>query len=283
MAKTRDVPVSIREFNKIFENITYRHSYDRVFSDYLDYGIECFLPVKTGELPERIKKQYDKDYLFPQLFHAHVHSIHNQIQKNEFGWYDMLGEFYEVILSSSKASAFGQFFTPAHVCDLMARLQGPVGRPDNGIIEMGSKRTGLRVNDPACGSGRTLLAFHVLQPGNFMCGDDLDPMCTKMCAINFALHGVVGQVCNMNSLWPEDWRFGYNVNPRLYTEGLLSIEPITKEQSISWNHWENQKREHQAKTQTTKTESKPPVVVPEPTQDIVQPEPKLPGSQLSFF
>lgn len=283
MAKTRDVPNSIREFNKIFEEIAYHHDWGRVFSDYLDYCIECFLPEKDGKLLERLKQTYGKRYLFPQMFHAHMEATKNEIGDNDSDWYDLLGTFYEVILSSSKASVFGQFFTPKPICDFMQAIL----QPDTDAGD--TRKTGFRVNDPACGSGRTLLAFHCKNLGNYLYADDLDPMCTKMAAINMCIHGAVGQACNMNSLDPEDWRFGYNVNPSLYPYGLLSIEPITKEQSYSWNNWEKRKREVEVQQHNNNesNRSAKPKQTTEPqaktdTEPISNPMPKL-GSQLTFF
>ena len=57
---------------------------------------------------------------------------------------ELLGESYMQLSSRSKASALGQFFTPMPICVLMAQ-----------IVEV---EPGKTICDPACGSGRTLLA-----------------------------------------------------------------------------------------------------------------------------
>lgn len=227
MAKSTDVSVLIRAFNKVFDQFTYRFDAATAFHDYLDY---CIYVFNTGRDPreiERLKQTYREYYdVFPELFREHILAQQAALDGGR-QWYDLLGTFYEAISSRSKSQALGQFFTPETVCDMMAQMAGPT-------VDEGA---GKRINDPACGSGRTLLATHVLAPGNYLYGDDLDPMCAKMCAINFALHGVVGQVCCTNSLWPEEWRFGYEINSHLNTIGLISLRPIQRFESYSYKHW----------------------------------------------
>lgn len=269
MAKSIDVPHELRPFNKVFDNLAYRFDTSTLFSDYLDYAVLVFLDTDEAERTKRRDrlKDYYKDHYkhFPDLFREHILAQHAMV--SDGGWYDLLGIYYEVIVSRSKSSAMGQFFTPSPVVDLMSQIIQP---------DVESKPVGVRVNDPACGSGRTLLSFHAKNPGNFLYGDDLDPMCSKMCAINFAMHGVVGQVCNVNSLDPSDWRFGYATNPRLYQKGLISLEPIERTQSSTWIYWELKRLEH-AQNTAPKSEPKPqPIVVEKPTKPNI-------GTQLNFF
>ena len=69
------------------------------------------------------------------------------------------------------------------------------------------------ISDPACGSGRTLIAFdRNCPPGtmNFYVGVDVDPRCVRIAAINFFFHGMRGVLICGNSLSLEA-RFGYRV------------------------------------------------------------------------
>ena len=45
------------------------------------------------------------------------------------------------------------------------------------------KKTGQRMGDPTCGSGRLLLAYHARNPGNYLIGEDINRTCClmKMC------------------------------------------------------------------------------------------------------
>lgn len=230
--KSTDVPSELREFAKIFDKLEYRHDTASVFHDYMDYCIEVFDLTRTGERRERLMNTYGEQYdLFPQLFREHVNALNKRL---EFaGWYDLPGTFYECIASRSKSSALGQFFTPPSVCEFMASINGAEASPP-----------GKTVNDPACGSGRTLLAWHVKSPGCYLYGDDIDPICTKMCAVNFCLHGVIGQACNIDTIRME-WRFGYQVNPYLNTMGVVGLVPIGEAQAYADRHYRSGRRDEE--------------------------------------
>lgn len=123
-AKNRDLPPEIRDFNNVFSKLTYRYETSSVFSDYLDYCIYVFNTERNEADLQTIKDRYKSYYQhFPELFHAHVQANAKMITEPT-DWYDLLGTFYEAVLSPYKASAFGQFFTPEHICDLMAMIQG---------------------------------------------------------------------------------------------------------------------------------------------------------------
>ncbi|UII21575.1 N-6 DNA methylase [Fulvivirga ligni] len=114
--------------------------------------------------------------------------VYHQLLNYGHEWCDPLGNLYEEITSKRKSQALGQFFTPEHLCDLMVQLN---------YSEVISN---ARISDPACGSGRNLLAFHVAYPGNYVFGEDIDLMCCKMAAINLMVHGCQGEIIHHNSL-----------------------------------------------------------------------------------
>jgi len=89
---------------------------------------------------------------------------------------DILGAVYEECGMSS--DAFGQHFTPHSVCEMMAEVAGVVDDPD---ADTEQKQT---VADPACGSGRTLLVAGRKQPDALFVGQDKDPLCARMAALN---------------------------------------------------------------------------------------------------
>jgi type I restriction enzyme M protein len=241
MAKSTDYPQSVREFGVAISSFSYKYYDYDIFADFIDYVIACLLWKGSPETAERLKKKYGDEYSkFLELYRGFLMCQKKNLAGDEsFEWYDVLGEIYETISSGSKASWLGQFFTPKHICDLMAQVTVPI----NGE-EMYESKEVLRVNDCASGSGRTLLAFNKEYPGQELYADDLDPICSKMSAINLALHGCKGQVCNMNSLMPDDWYFGYQINPwQNMLNGFPHIIPIQKEQSFSYSHWQDFKVE----------------------------------------
>lgn len=250
----RSIPAVMKDFNKIFKQLGYRWDYSRIFDDFITMTLAYF---SRGD---ELRKQRDdamKNYndsekqLFSQLFYELMNIYNIEITAGgENAWYDPLGEYYEFLASSSKQSWFGQFFTPDSVVNFMTKIQY-----SDDIIGKG-----LRVNDPASGSGRFLIAFHAHYPGNYTFAEDIDPICAKMTAINMMVHGCEGEVVCHNSLIPDDWRFGFWINPDIRTIGLPSIEPIQKEQSVILRMWENQK--NNTKNYSTESANIIPQIIP---------------------
>lgn len=124
-------------------------------------------------------------------------------------WYDAWGDMF-MEFSGKYKSFRGQFFTPAAVADLCAKMSVPQQQGDRPII-----------NDCACGSARMLLAAEQLafekgttQP--YLIGEDIDGMCCKMAAINMAVHGCLGEVVRHDSLQtPDGLYYGYIINETL--------------------------------------------------------------------
>jgi hypothetical protein len=115
---------------------------------------------------------------------------------------DVLGDAFEGGISWGE---HGQFFTPLPICKMMAQLTG-----------QGEVGAGRQMHDPACGSGRMLIASAEaagpLAMARLYTGMDLDDRCAKMAAINLALRGLCGWIVCGNSLSLE-LRTGYMVGP----------------------------------------------------------------------
>lgn len=124
--------------------------------------------------------------------------------ENGRGFLDWFGGVYEEMFQGrSKASALGQFYTPECLCQAMAEIIEPSGR----------------MNDCACGSGRTLLAayakadkakFHWFEAG------DIDTTSCKMCALNFMIHGMIGEVKRQDALRQDTPSVIYHINEVRY-------------------------------------------------------------------
>jgi type I restriction-modification system DNA methylase subunit len=67
-----------------------------------------------------------------------------------------------------------------------------------------------RVLDPACGSGRMLLAAAKRNRFALLFGADLDITCCKMALINMLLNSLTGEIAHMNSL-SNEFHTGYKV------------------------------------------------------------------------
>ena len=117
--------------------------------------------------------------------------------------FDLFGQLYEqMFLLKSKASSNGQFFTPDSLCRLMASIT------DADVEEKVSHIGPVIVNDPACGSARTLLAHfmrkthdnHALTGRYFYEAADIDLPTCKMAACNMMIHGMQGKVVCQDQL-----------------------------------------------------------------------------------
>lgn len=223
MAKTRDFHPSLKHFLKVFNSFKgYYYDYD-IFSDFIDFSIGCLLWDGDPNVSEHLKKKYQDDYpLFAELFRSMIATMDENLSSHQ--WFDVVGTLYESIASYSKCSFLGQFFTPAAICDLIAAVLADAN--------MTGKK--LLISDPAAGSGRMLLAFNGIAPGNILIAQDIDHICTKMCAINMAIHGCQGQAINGNSLGTDDiFKFGYEVNPNIMlTHGIPHLFPMKMDNAI---------------------------------------------------
>lgn len=117
--------------------------------------------------------------------------------------FDLFGQLYEqMFLLKSKASANGQFFTPYSLCRLMADIT------DADVEEKVSHIGPVRVNDPACGSARTLLAHFMKKTHDnralsglyYYEAADIDLPTCKMAACNMMIHGMQGRVVCQDQL-----------------------------------------------------------------------------------
>ena len=106
---------------------------------------------------------------------------------------DILGDLFQSAITYGEN---GQFLTPEPVCRLMAKMTV-------GDVSDEEKREQKTVGDPACGSGRMLLAVAEIQPNWVFVGQDVDLRCVRVTALNLALRNLYGYVIHGNSLADE--------------------------------------------------------------------------------
>lgn len=114
---------------------------------------------------------------------------------------DFLGEMYMAVGMGS--SVAGQFFTPYHVCELLANF---TNLPN--IRKQIEKDGYAMVNDCACGAGATLIAAANAcrkaginyQRDVVFVGQDIDFICVCMCYLQLSLLGCPGYVILGNTL-----------------------------------------------------------------------------------
>lgn len=228
--KGSTVAPSKNEFAETVHRISHRFSLFSVFDDFLTMAIAaCTQNLQTK------KSWYEEEYLatiakykdselrneFPKAFAYLVMEMEDRVGSS-FG-NDVLGEFFEQHISNGRN---GQFFTPNPICEFMASIT------HTDRVSDAETKEPLRILDPACGSGRMLLAAHRTNgPGHEYYGIDIDRICVKMTALNLFLNGIWNsEVMCANALVPNDFVIAYRIS--FFPLGIFKIE--VKEQSRLW-------------------------------------------------
>jgi len=140
-------------------------------------------------------------YINAAAYESPAPNVFTTLALNENSAQDFLGEFYMQLDFGS--DWHGQFFTPWHIAELMAKMQ-----LDEKVKEQISSKGYISVNDSCCGSGCMLMAFANVcksmdinyQQSVFFVGQDIDEVVAKMCYIQISLLGCSGYVVIGNSL-----------------------------------------------------------------------------------
>lgn len=198
---------SNKEFIKLFNKLTYKHSSWEVWKDFVTvFACAISNAVDKTYFNEREKlylqtiKKYDENerMIFPELAAQTVLALDRNTEQ------DFLGNIYMNLGLGNKSTS--QFFTPYHICQLMAEMT-----LDN-IAEEVREKGYISMNDPTCGAGATLIAGintarkhlekeHInFQNHILIVAQDIDFTVAMMCYIQISLLGVAGYVKVGNSL-----------------------------------------------------------------------------------
>ncbi len=211
LTQARAMCPELLETVKELDSLAYSRQYSDVFADMIDWLVwqHSFPPNENTPLE---KYNEEEQTAFLNAFKIIQQEVKQRVSlwTEQGTWYDPFGRIYECITSQFKSSRMGQYFTPEPVVDMMV-----------GITNTNDKSELKTILDPACGSGRMgLAAAHQSLKNRVPCWvsmNDLDPICTKMAAVNMALNGVIGEAICMNGLdlSGETYRFGYRVEPAI--------------------------------------------------------------------
>lgn len=170
----------MQKFSQYLDYINRRHGVQRTFNDFLTLCV-CALSAQTQEdLYFDTISPYTKEEI--QLFTNAFGSLILEMDNMGEGLKDCLGGYFEEFCSNGKN---GQFFTPEPICDMLAQITRPLG---------------ATINDPACGSGRTLLASAKYNRYAVFYAADICLQCCQMTLINMCLNGLFGFVYWMDTL-----------------------------------------------------------------------------------
>jgi type I restriction-modification system DNA methylase subunit len=198
------------KFSNIMSDLASRHNMNTIFSDFLTLCICAFSLGKIEDQYKEIISKYSKAEA-NQLASA-LGALVIEMTGEGYGMVDVLGEFFENNLSYGKN---GQFFTPQNICDLMAQV-------------LYSPKSGSHVADPACGSGRMLMAMAKLNRNALYFGADISEPCAKMATLNLYLNHIFGEIAWMDSL-SNKFYCGWSIEPTI--KGLPRIREITAKES----------------------------------------------------
>ncbi len=222
-----------KEFLRLFNQLTYSRSAWKVWEDLMTVMAcsICNAVDRRKEPFERREKQYEraiKDLgnvdIPAQIFGIIVRALDENPNQ------DFLGRIYMNLNLGSHWH--GQFFTPYHICELMAKLQ--IGEECQSEIE---KKGYISVCDPCVGAGAMLIAaaaafreFKVNYQTNVLfVGQDVDPVVAKMAYIQISLLGCPGYVTIGNSL--TNPQTGHELFPEENEGQELWITPLFMHQA----------------------------------------------------
>lgn len=164
---------------------------------------ERYLQIIRSYKPDQQKK-------LAEIF-AKVYALLASVVYDDGRLNDNIGEIFMRCNLGNKSA--GQFFTPYHISECMARAI-----IDETLVKEKTADDGiLTVNDPCCGGGGMLMAaLDVLQclginyaRNCFMEANDIDLRCVHMTYLQLALAGVPAIVRHQNTLARECWSVWY--------------------------------------------------------------------------
>ena len=188
-----------KEFIKELSQMAYRRNIVEVFGDVVGMMAASMwkATLLNGDEAEKLYADYARRYTKDEL--AHLPKMLGIIV-NALEWRreSFLGPVLEAIGASNKNN--GQFLTPASVANMMARVNAADVEYTPGKV--------IRVNDPACGAGVTLIANgeallherHVAQSDIYLIGGDIDGRACDITYIELTLLGYAARVDHMDAL-----------------------------------------------------------------------------------
>ena len=164
---------------------------------------ERYLQIIRSYKPDLQKK-------LAEIF-AKVYALLASVVYDNGKFNDNLGEIFMRCNLGNKTA--GQFFTPYHISELMARVTIDETLVKEKIADDGI----LAINDPCCGGGGMIMAaLEVLHDlgvnyaqNCFIEANDVDLRCVHMTYLQLALAGVPAIVRHQNTLTRECWSVWY--------------------------------------------------------------------------
>ena len=207
--KTAGMEVDQKNFIKVFDSLTGRFNRWQIWQDMvvmIACGISNTVNFDHYDTREQMYmntiKKYEADELhrFKEMFSILIESMDQRVERGDYG--DFLGEMFMILNLGNNLG--GQFFTPYHVCLMMARATLDDRRIRDELDRCGY----ISCADFAVGAGATLIAAadslkrlgYNYQETCLFAGQEIDTTTALMCYIQLSLLGCAGYVVIGNSL-----------------------------------------------------------------------------------
>lgn len=184
-----------KKFKDLFETLCMRHDRYSIFSDFVKMcAISIYNVFANNQEMEndylRTINSYQKDEqeLFTKMFGELILMYENAGEIT-----DILGPLYEQ--EHLADNHLGQFFTPSHISDLLAKI---TIEDENSIKNIIKEKGFITLNEPTCGAGGMVLSFakalknrNINYQQNLLVeAADISNVCAYMTYIQLSLYGI---------------------------------------------------------------------------------------------
>lgn len=229
----KDTPSSNKPFERgLYQSLCEWLSMNTAFTTFLEIVIISVLNVNPAiQWTERRKEREERykhlintrrDKNIPMTMLSDLVTLMQQSQEQERAdkrYHDVIWEMYENFICQWE---HGQFFTPEHIADMMAK-----------IVEVDEAPSWDTVIDMTCWSGKLLMWALKNNPRVNLIWIDLDRRCAMMACINCLFYGGCGTFLVWNSLlneYEEWWKVSYWMLYEIPKEQLKEIKLEKKEE-----------------------------------------------------
>ena len=204
---------------KDIENITYRVDKSKFVSDLFACGAFAISNMVDKTQYDTREQQYlkiirsyqpNEQQKIAEIF-GKIYMLLSSVVYDNGRLDDYLGEiFMRCNLGNTSA---GQFFTPYHISECMARMM----MPEDLLRKTAERNEIFTINDPCCGGGGMLIAaLDVMRSyeinytrNSFIDCGDIDSRCVHMTYLQLSLAGAPAVVKHQNALSRELWAVWY--------------------------------------------------------------------------
>jgi len=202
-----------QELTKLINSLAYRHSAWQVFSDFVEASaISISNAVDKPQFEKRearymeLIKRYNKEELakLPEMLGHLIEALEHETT-------DVLGKVFHDLELHNKWT--GQFFSPYHLCKMMAKMTADKEHVESIIAESGF----VRASEPCVGSGAMVIALAEAmkedginyQQHLHVTAVDVDIKCVHMAYIQLSLLHIPAVIVHGNTLSLEEYSHWY--------------------------------------------------------------------------